>query len=230
MLCLRSLRKLRHVKLKTIWIATILLGSSNFRTKRLTVRKLLSSRSRTTFFDISMITKLSLWSYLTCRPLLILLIILSSYRDLTSVVVFVALPTHGLKHIWKMVLPNLPSPGLPSTRFFFSDDHVLKYSLPQGSIIGPQGFTNMYTSPIGDITRKHNIFCRAYAYDVQLHYKFSPMIACDCKRAVSDLAACIAGHNSWMVQNKVQLNQDKTEFCIMAINRVLKTMKNFGEI
>ena len=108
----------------------------------------------------------------------------------------------------------------------FSDDHILKYSLPQGSIIGPQGFI-MYTSPIGDIIRKHNICFHAYADDVQLYSEFSPRIAGDCERALSNLTACITELNSWMVQNKLQLNQDKTEFCIMASNRVLKTL---GEI
>ena len=108
----------------------------------------------------------------------------------------------------------------------FSDDHILKYSLPQGSIIGPQGFI-MYTSPIGDIIRKHNICFHAYADDVQLYSEFSPRIAGDCEHALSNLTACITELNSWMVQNKLQLNQDKTEFCIMASNRVLKTL---GEI
>ena len=34
----------------------------------------------------------------------------------------------------------------------FSDDHVLRYSLPQGSIIGPRGLI-LYTSPVGNIMR-----------------------------------------------------------------------------
>ena len=108
----------------------------------------------------------------------------------------------------------------------FSDDHILKYSLPQGSIIGTQGFI-MYTSPIGDIIRKNSICFHAYADNVQLYSEFSPRIAGDCERALSNLTACITELNSWMVRNKLQLNQDKTEFCIMARNRVLKTL---GEI
>ena len=108
----------------------------------------------------------------------------------------------------------------------FSDDHILKYSLPQGSIIGPQGFI-MYTSPIGDIIRKYNICFHAYADDVQLYSEFNHKIAGDCERALSNIVACVAELNSWLVQNKLQLNQDKTEFCVMASNRVVKTL---GEI
>ena len=70
-------------------------------------------------------------------------------------------------------------------------------------------------------------FCKCYADDVQLYSEFSPRIAGDCERALSNPTACITEMNSWMVQNELQLNQDKTEFCIMASNRVLKTL---GEI
>ena len=47
-----------------------------------------------------------------------------------------------------------------------------------------------------------------------------PKIAGHWQRAHSNLTGCITELNFWMVQNKLQLNQDKTGFCILASNRV----------
>ena len=86
-----------------------------------------------------------------------------------------------------------------------SVEHVLKYSLPLGSIIGPQGFI-MYTSPVGDIIRKYDICFHAYADDIQLYTRFNPKDVDDRERAVDILRTCIHEINDWMVQNKLQLN------------------------
>ena len=56
-----------------------------------------------------------------------------------------------------------------------SDEHVLNYSLPQGSIIGPQGFI-LYTTPVGDIIRCHNVCFHCYADDIQLYATFDHKI------------------------------------------------------
>ena len=91
------------------------------------------------------------------------------------------------------------------------DGHVLKYSLPQGSIFGPQGFI-LYTSPVGDIIRHHNICFHCYANDIQLYATFDHKIPGDCEQAMERITLCISDINSWMLHNKLQLNPDKTEF------------------
>ena len=101
----------------------------------------------------------------------------------------------------------------------FSAEHTLKYSLPQGSIIGPHGFI-LYTSPVGDIIRSFNISFHAYADDVQMYAEFNPKIEGDCERVLANLTSCINRINAWMVQNTLRLNQDKTEFFLVASRNV----------
>ena len=89
-----------------------------------------------------------------------------------------------------------------------SQQHVLNYSVPQGSIVGPQGFI-MYTNPVGGIIRAHNICFHTYADDTQLFCDFNPKIPGDCERALGVLTSCVSEINTWMCQNMLQLNQEK---------------------
>ena len=68
-----------------------------------------------------------------------------------------------------------------------SQQHILNNSVPQGSIVpGPQGFI-VYTHPVGDIIRAHNICFHTYADDTQLFCDFNPKIPGDCERALGVL-------------------------------------------
>ena len=106
-----------------------------------------------------------------------------------------------------------------------SNEHILTYSLPQGSIIGPQGFI-MYTSPIGEIIRRYNISFHCYADDIQLYAEYDPKIPGDRERALNNLSKCISEINTWMVHNMLQLNQDKTEFYIIGTGKATKNLSN----
>jgi len=79
----------------------------------------------------------------------------------------------------------------------FSVDHVLKYSLPQGSIIGPQGFT-MYISPVGDVIRSYGISFHAYADDIQLYTEFNPKSDEDRQLVLNNLSSCISEVSRWL--------------------------------
>ena len=96
-----------------------------------------------------------------------------------------------------------------------SQQHILNYSVPQGSIVGPQGFI-MYTHPVGDIIRAHNICFHTYADDTKLFCDFNPKIPGDCEKALGVLTSCVSEINTWMCQNMLQLNLEKTTFIVIA--------------
>ena len=88
----------------------------------------------------------------------------------------------------------------------FSHDHVMRYSLPQGSIIGPHGFI-LYTSTVCNIMRAFNISFHAYADDLQLYAEFDPRSGGDFERVLARLSSCIDVINEWMIKNMLRLNQ-----------------------
>ena len=93
---------------------------------------------------------------------------------------------------------------------------ILDYSVPQGSVLGPQWFT-IYTSPVRDIILKYNLNYHVYADDTQLYitFKSSQEPADSC---ITTLEKCIQEIRSWMRQNFVRVSS----FHIRNISRIRK--------
>ena len=89
----------------------------------------------------------------------------------------------------------------------------LLYGVPQGSVKGPLDFI-IYTLPVGDIIRCHNLDFHVYADDFQVYISFNPKEPNAAMEALRKLELCIMDLKNWMKTNKLMLNNNKTEFFI----------------
>ena len=97
----------------------------------------------------------------------------------------------------------------------YSDITELKCSTPQGSKIGPQMYSD-YTRPLDRLLSTLDIFYHAYADDTQVSDSANAKILSAQVSCVSQLQSGIQKSSDWMFKNKLKINQEKTEFLVIA--------------
>lgn len=88
-----------------------------------------------------------------------------------------------------------------------SDPTTLDWGMPQGSVTGPVMFV-LYTGPLQDIIDSHNLSSITYADDTQLYIMMKPS---ERKSVLARLEACVPDIKMWMTDNRLMLNENKTE-------------------
>ena len=89
-----------------------------------------------------------------------------------------------------------------------SESVILKFGGPQGSLIGAEDY-KLYTLPVGDIIRKHNMLFEIYADDTQLYVSFVIQDSNDLLNAISKIELCVSEIKDWMTRNLLKLNAKK---------------------
>ena len=89
----------------------------------------------------------------------------------------------------------------------YSDPSPLSCGVPQGSVLGPILFI-LYTKPLSALLNSHSLSNQSFADDTQL-YNSSPPDTIDA--TVATVQDCVLDVKQWMTDNKLKLNDDKTE-------------------
>ena len=74
----------------------------------------------------------------------------------------------------------------------------------------------LYSSPVGDIIRRHNLQYHIFADDIQLHISFKLDSHQDFQSAKVKVQLCVRDIECWMVHDGLKLNQDKTELLVIS--------------
>ena len=83
---------------------------------------------------------------------------------------------------------------------------VLRYGVPQGSILGPLLFT-LYIAPLQDVIARHNLKSLFYTDDTQLYIAIDPTNQAS---SLTALQTCIEVVMRWNTQNTMWSNAEKT--------------------
>ena len=100
------------------------------------------------------------------------------------------------------------------------DCATLEQGVPQGSVLGPILFT-LYTSPLGDICREHDVIFQSYADDQLIYLSFSPVQPGGKEKCLETLEGCISYIHLWMRTNLLKLNDEKTELIVLGTRQQL---------
>ncbi|XP_060084373.1 E3 ubiquitin-protein ligase rnf213-alpha-like [Ylistrum balloti] len=94
-----------------------------------------------------------------------------------------------------------------------SDSKTLDFGVRQGSVLVHRKYC-LYSKPIGEICRRHNLQYHCYADDTQIYMVIRPQDNWDI--IVASLEACLNDISAWMNSNMLKLNQEKTELIVFS--------------
>lgn len=101
-----------------------------------------------------------------------------------------------------------------------SDSFDLRFGVSQGSCLGPLLFV-VYASKLFEIVQVHLPNAHCFADDTQLYLSFSPNSPTDQAKVLEAMEQCIGDLRKWMYRDKVEINDDKTEFLVIGSRQQL---------
>ena len=107
-----------------------------------------------------------------------------------------------------------------------SDSFHLKFGVPQGFCLGPMLFS-LYTSELFDVISQHLPTANSYADDTGIYLAFNPNDDSDQDAAIAAMEACLCDIRSWMINDKLMINDSKTEFMLTGTKAQLSSSNGF---
>ena len=95
------------------------------------------------------------------------------------------------------------------------------WSFP-GIVPRPLLFSILYLSKIFDIDGRHLPKVNCYAGDSQLYSSINPSCACSQDDAIRSMETCISDVKQWTTSDKLMLNDDNSEFIVIASRHLWK--------
>ena len=102
---------------------------------------------------------------------------------------------------------------------------VIKFGVPQGSVLGPVLF-NIYIRSLYSTAHDLNFSIQGYADDHQLYKSFKPNE--EPTILINDVPKCFQEINDWMKKHYLQLNAGKTEILVFGTQLVLQQLSIGG--
>ena len=109
----------------------------------------------------------------------------------------------------------------------YSNDILIKFGVPQGSVLGPVLF-NIYIRSINKVVEACGFSVCGYADDHQVYKSFFPNK--EYQVMVSDISNCISKINSWMNFYFLKLNPNKTEIIVLGCKSITDKLNINGTI
>ena len=92
-----------------------------------------------------------------------------------------------------------------------------------GPCLGPLLFT-IYASKLFSVIKSHLPSAHSCVNDTQLYLSFRPLESTCEAEALDAMEKCIADVRSWMINDKLMLNDDKTESLVIGTNKQLSNV------
>ena len=108
-----------------------------------------------------------------------------------------------------------------------SDPVELCYGVPHGSVLGPLLFI-LYTQPLTHVILTHTASDMLFPDDTHVNKSCNVN---DMDSVILYVEKCVSDITTWMLSNKLQMNEDKTEVLLVTPNELLNfapSLRNLG--